>query len=61
MNTIIEIEAFGCMVGMLYIMIIFFAVITLWYTFTFIMWIIYRHNKGKHGYFSYLRIKELKL
>ena len=61
MSTIIEMETLGCMIGLLYIIAMFFATVAMWYAFTFIMWRIYRHNGGRHGYFSYLRIKELEL
>ena len=59
--SIIEMETLGCMVGLLYIIIMFFATAAMWYAFTFIMWRLYRYNGGKHGYFSYIRIKELEL
>ena len=60
-NAIIEMEAIGCLIGVMYIIAMFLAVATLWYAFTFIMWRIYRHNGGRHSYISYLRIKELEL
>lgn len=58
---VIEMEVLGCMIAMLYIISIFLAVATPWYAFTFVMWCIYRHNGGKHNYFSYLRVKGLDL
>ena len=61
MITAIEMKTLGNLVGLMYIIILFFVAVALWHIFTFIMWRIYRHNGGKHGYFSYLRIKELEL
>lgn len=33
----------------------------LYYIGTFALFIIYRHNGGKHGYIKYLKVKGLKL
>lgn len=61
MNALIELEFAGCMIGMLYIGIMFLATIAAWHLFTFVMWCIYRYNGGKRWYTSYMKIKNLNL
>lgn len=61
MNALIEQEFAGCMVGLLWIIGMFFVVVAGWYLYTFIVWLVYRYFGGRRGYASYIKARNLNL